>query len=490
VLRSTISTILFLAVFFGISGCEQQSDSQVAGDSFGQPTLWYVQAGATGDGRVRSSPIGSTAQLEGESNPGDIIVVLPAAVPLDNGLTLKPRQVLLGVSDGAEYPVLTNATRDVNGGNGLVLADGVRVGGIEIRDTTASGIHGKDVGDITISNVLVTNANTGNVELVSLPNVGIPLSLTHGGVTILTSQEGGTGSVTLSRIRVIDSAGMGVGAVALNGSSISLHLVDSEVRDGEMVALSLPNDYGVAAFAGGDSSTVTLDVFNSEVSGRMSPGGRNVILVADGGGEVRGLVSESVVGASGQDGVIAMTITLPASIDLAIVGSTIENAAQSNVEGTMLNLPHDEIAAGTSHVNVSIERSTIRSAGSTPYPTPTHFNVNMTGSFLSPDQPLPRGRYRLQISDSEIESSRGYGVRIGTTSVRPTVDPGLFDVLIRGTHFEGNEMADLMIGATDAQIDARENCWSSPDSESEARVVSVWPDVGGTVDVSDAVSCE
>jgi hypothetical protein len=492
VLRSIIPTILFLTVFFGTSGCEQQSDTQVAGDGLGQPMFWYVQAGATGDGRVRSSPFGSTAQLEAESRPGDIIVVLPAAVPLENGLALKPRQVLLGVRDGTEYPVLTNATEDVNGGNGLVLADGVRVEGIEIRDTIASGIHGMDVGDINVSDVLVTNADIGHVELASLPDVGIPVSITHGGVTILTSQEGRAGSLTLSNIRVLGSAGMGVGAVAVNGSNITLHLVDSEVRDGELVELSLPNDFGVAAVASGDSSTVTLAVINSEVSGRMSPGGRNVILAADGGGAVHGLVSESVVGASGQDGILVSMITLPANIDLTIVGSTIENAAQSNVEGTMSNLPHEEAAAGASHINVLIERSTIRGAGLTPYRTPTHFNVNMTGSFVSSatDQPLPRGLYRLQIMDSVIESSRGYGVRIGTTSVRPTVDPGLFDVLIRGTHFNGNETADLMIGATDARIDARENCWLSPEGKTEARVVTVWPDVGGTVDVSDTVPCE
>ena len=46
---------------------------------------WYVRA-----------PHMSLAQVEQASRPGDRIVVLPSAQPLDGGIRLKPRQQLIG----------------------------------------------------------------------------------------------------------------------------------------------------------------------------------------------------------------------------------------------------------------------------------------------------------------------------------------------------------------------------------------------------------
>ena len=221
----------------------------------------------------------------------------------------------------------------------------------------------------------------------------------------------------------------------------------------------------------------------------MSRGGRNISLQASRGGTVRGLVHESTIGASGQDGIVAAVLELPAEVYLSIIGSTIENAAQSNVEGTMLALPHDEATASASRMDIAIHRSALRGAGRTPGFEGRAYNVLMTGSRIPRGEPLPRARYRLRVTDSEIEASHAFGLRVGTPGGEEPIDPGLFDILVRGTRFHGNETADLQIGALAAEIDARQNCWLSPDGRQEARVVTTGPEVGGTVDTSNSVPC-
>ena len=129
------------------------------------PRTWFVQAGATGTGLDADSPFGSARRVEAASAPGDFIILLPGPAGLDGGLRLKPRQVLRGARDASLRPVITNTSGDVNDGVGVVLAEGVRLEGIEIRDTHASGILGEDVDDVTIADVSIQNANAGRLVL-------------------------------------------------------------------------------------------------------------------------------------------------------------------------------------------------------------------------------------------------------------------------------------------------------------------------------------
>jgi hypothetical protein len=475
-IRRCLSNTLLLLI-----GCLTGAEAQSPQGADPERRIWFVQAGANGDGSDPGSPLGSSTQVEEASRPGDIIFLLHAGLPLEHGLALKPRQVLRGLPGDDGAPVLTNAGSR-HGGIGLVLADSVRVEQLEIRSTRASGIFGADVHGVEVSDVLITDANTAHLTVPALPDP--PLS--HGGVTLLGSRAEGAATVALHRVRVLRAAGAGILALAAGGSDVTVDLRDGEIRDGVAVGGS---DFGVAAFASGPSSSVALDVLRSAVSGRMGMGGRNVIVAASSGGRARGEVRESYVGASGQDGVIAVAYQLPAEVEVMVVGSTLENAAQSNVEGTMLAFPHDQAAADASRVDVSIHRSTIRGAGRTPGFEGQSNNVLVTGSLLPPDQPLPQGPYRLRITDSEIEGSAGAGLRVGMPPGRDTIDPGQFHALVRGTRFIGNATGDVLIGAPAVEIDARDNCWLSPQGAEGVRVVTASAEWDGAVDTSNPVAC-
>jgi hypothetical protein len=500
VVKTIAAAGLYVLLLPVVSGCSGHSQSELASQPAAEEgalpggvtspdseaIVWFIQSGATGHGRDRLSPFGSTAQVEDESRPGDIVLLLPADMPLDYGLTLKPNQTLIGVvAESGKYPVLSNTAGDRNSGHGLIVADNVRVESIEIRNTHASGIYGVDASNVELSDVVVRNANTAQLTMPERPTY-LDYSLTHGGIVLLGSSKGEAASLVLTRARVFESAGLGVIAAAFEGAHVSLDLLDSEVRDGHPIDRE---DRGVYAFAHGDSSTVDLKVIRSTVSGRMSRWGRNISLQASRNATVSGIVYESSIGASGQDGINASLLELPAAIDLSIVGSTIENAAQSNVEGTMLALPHDEAAAIASQLDISIDRSTIRGAGQTPYVRAHHFNVLITGSPTPPDQPLPRGRYRLRVTDSDIEASKAVGLWVGAPWGGEPIDPGLFEILVRGTRFLENEMADVQIGASAVDIDARQNCWLSPNGHQEARVVTADPTGKSTVDTSTPAPC-
>ena len=153
-------------------------------------------------------------------------------------------------------------------------------------------------------------------------------------------------------------------------------------------------------------------------------------------------------------------------------------------------MPHDEAAARASRVDITIDRSTIRGAGRTPYVRADHFNILMTGSPTLPDQPLPRGRYRLSVIDSEIAASQEAGLWVGAPWGGEPIDPGQFEVLVRGTRFLENALADVQIGASAVAIDARQNCWLSPDGREEARVIATDPADDAGVNTSNSVPCE
>lgn len=457
--------------------------AQLSGDSGAPPRTFYVAAGADGNGLDAATPFGSTEEVETTGAPGDIIVVLPGEGILDGGLALKPGQILRGAADGSRRPVISNTTEDRNGGVGVILASGVRIEGIEIHDTYASGVFGLDVGDIAISEVSIRNANTGRGVIV--PDFLGPFP--HGGVALLTSPGTGVQRATLSGVRVTDATGMGIGIMAVEASQVTLVLNDVEVTGGAGMG---PSDYGIAVIARGSESEASLEMTRSQVRGRMTPAARNIALAAGSSGAVRGLIYESFVGESGQDGVLAVALTLPATVDVSIVGSTIEGGAQSNVEGTLLALPHEEEDLLSSSMAISIHRSTIRNAGSGPLFEEAGANVYMTGSFLPPNQPLPAGQYSLRVTDSEIEGGSAFGVALGTNESLPTADPGHFNVLLRGNRFLDNRVGDIMIGGPNARVDARENCWSSPDGAMDARVVTYWIEGAAPADTSAAISCQ
>ncbi|RHW24675.1 hypothetical protein D0Z08_23400 [Nocardioides immobilis] len=144
-----------------------------------EPTTWYVEAGArSGDGS-QDAPLGSLVEVEQLSAAGDRIVVLPAAQPLDGGIRLKPRQVLVG-------GWLTNTTTRLEG-DAVRLADGAQVRAVRITDTRRGAIYGSDVSGVSVIGNDISGQNADCVPgflippfnaPTNVPGVGIPIS--HG----------------------------------------------------------------------------------------------------------------------------------------------------------------------------------------------------------------------------------------------------------------------------------------------------------------------
>ncbi|NDY94141.1 hypothetical protein [Wenzhouxiangella limi] len=474
-------TLLVFLPLYAMCPCTVEAQQSQNSESL--PTTWYVAAGGSGDGRSPAAPFGSTEEVEKASAPGDIIVVLSRADRLGGGLALKPRQILRGFATNSRRPVITNTSEERNGGNGVVLSKDSRIEGIEIRDTHASGVFGRDVGAVALSDVSIHGANRSRGLIVENPLAPLP----HAGVALMASPESGSQTARLSRVHVVEAAGMAIGANALAGARLTLDLYDVEVIGGAGFGNA---DYGIAATANGRGSEASLQMTRSRVRGRTSPGARNVVLAASDHGTVKGLIYESFIGESGQDGVLAAALTLPATIDVSIVGSTIENGAQSNVEGTFLAFPHEPNDVADSSIAISIHRSTIRGAGQGPLFGERGSNVLLTGSFIPEGQPLVAAPYSLRITDSTIEDGSAFGLAVGSFKGLPTADPGHFDVLVRNTKFIGNRGGEIMIGAPEARLDARGNCWRSPDDESEPRVITYWVEEPAAAETSERVSCE
>jgi hypothetical protein len=463
--------------------------------------VWFAKPGGDGDGTSPARPLGSTAAIEDASQAGDIIVLLPGDVALEGGLALKPGQALFGQRDGSNRPAITNTSAARHGANGIVLADSVRISNVRVENTHASGIYGADVTGVMITCVEVARANRGPSRTAATMRlfetlcreVPVPLAacaaLPHGGIVLLSSSPGLASSVLITESAVLDAAGVGIAAVTWAGARHRLVVTDTRIEGGTEVG---GHDYGVMGMAEGASSAGRIELNRVRVVGRISRGGRNVIVYASAGATVTAWIDGSYVGDSGQDGVIAVAGLLPASATLAIRGSIIENAAQSNVEGTLLALPPiDSARVSESRISIDITGSTIRGAGAVPGFEQSASNILLIASRLTREpQPLSRGRYSRTVLNSTIEGAARFGFRIGSSaSTLKAADASDFDILLRESMVAGNGAAELSIGAANVRMDARRNCWGSSAGLEEARIVRSGSAAGVRIDASEPITC-
>jgi hypothetical protein len=190
--------------------------------------------------------------------------------------------------------------------------------------------------------------------------------------------------------------------------------------------------------------------------------------------------------------VIAVAGLLPASAELAIRGSTIENAAQTNVEGTLLALPpSDSARVGESRISIEITGSTIRGAGAVPGFQQSASNILLVASRLTREpRPLPRGRYSLTVLNSTVEGAARFGLRVGASAAMAgEADVSEFDILLRESTVAGNGAAELSIGAPNVRIDARHNCWGSAAGLGESRILRNDAAAGARIDASEPRPC-
>jgi hypothetical protein len=166
---------------------------------------WYVSAAATvGADGSRANALGSLTAVERRSRPGDTIMILPASRPLDGGIVLKPRQLLVGAGPGARI--------ENTHGDAVRLADGDTVENLTIGPANRGGIYGSNVSGVTVRGNDLSGTNTSCTtgfvvqpfKLPTLvPGVGVPFSsgLPNGWAAVMVDE-----SRARARLRIIGNS--------------------------------------------------------------------------------------------------------------------------------------------------------------------------------------------------------------------------------------------------------------------------------------------
>lgn len=448
--------------------------------------IWFVQAGAAGDGKSFASPIGSFIVLERVSSAGDTIFLLPSDSALEGGLALKAGQSLIGLTKTGRKPVITNSDLTRNAGCGIVLAGNSSVSNVRIEDTFASGIYGFNTSSIRIDGVDVQGANRSE-SFIGATYPTLPGSLPHGGMVFVHSESPAEILVTSSSIT--NTAGFGIVSVTSGSARSLLTVSHTQVEGGSRIGFF---DAGVAALVRGSAARVRLEVLDSQVWGRLSRSGRNVMVVASGGSHAVTRVERSYSGATGQDGIVMAVMQSPSEINLYIDDSIIEDAGQMNVEGSLVNLePSDPSRANEGQVTIEIKGSTIRNAGAISGFEDVAANVWLGGSQFPGNRMPAVGAYKVRITDSRIEGAGRSGLEFGDLSLLTEGQPeeSEYDVVLRGNTIINNGDAEVMIYAPRARIDARGNCWGRPEGLAEHRVAILFPVETSQLDAREPVSC-
>lgn len=449
-------------------------------------SAWFLQAGASGDGMSAASPIGSAAMFERSTRPGDTVILLSSDVAFDGGLKLKAGQTLIGVPESGRKPVITNTDSIRNGGCGIVLADDNRIWNVRIEDTAASGIYGLNISNVRIYGVEVHGANRSQ-SFVDATYPTLPGSLPHGGMVFIHSEA--SAQVQVSSSVVTDSAGFGIASVTSDSVTSRLSVSHTRVEGGSRIGFF---DAGISALVRDIATSVRLDVSDSEVRGRLSRSGRNVMVVASGGAHADARFERFWSGPTGQDGIVAAVMQSPSEINLYIGDSLIEDAGQMNIEGTLVNLPPDDPSlANQGQVSIEIEGSTIRRAGSVSGFEEVAANIWLGASQFLEDQPPAVGKFKLVVRDSRVEAAGRSGFEFGDLQLLNEGHPeqSQFEVTLRGNTIVGNGKAEVMIYAPHALIDARGNCWGQPAGLTDNRITIRSPAKAIQLDATKPIIC-
>ena len=110
---------------------------------------------------------------------------------------------------------------------------------------------------------------------------------------------------------------------------------------------------------------------------------------------------------------------LPATAEIDISNSILENGGQTNVEGTMLDFPpSDPAQANQARVSVNITGSTIRNAGAVAG-FESASNILLVSSRVTAEPvPFTHGRYSMTVQNSTIEGSKRHGIKRRRTGRR------------------------------------------------------------------------
>jgi hypothetical protein len=431
--------------------------------------VWFARGGADGDGTSAAVPIGSTAALHAVTRPGDVIILLPGKDPFDGGVALKKGQTLMGLAEGDRKPSITNTRSDQNGGNGIVLADDSKVLNVRIVHPRASGVLGVNVTGAYLLGVEVEDANQSAGFTNAEANVFGKIS--HGGILFIAAQSGKSVENRVLQCTVTNAAGVSIGSFALGGGRSRLFVSQTRALGGVFIPPLF--DIGVVALADGRTSETHLEMADATVGGRLSQQGRNVVVFATAGAKVTTRIERSKLGEAGQDGVVAVAGLVPATVNVEIRDSTIEKAGQTNIEGSILNLPaSDPARAHESIVSIDVEGSTIRNAGAVDGFRGEAQNIWLGPTVFTPG-PFAKGHYRLSVCNSTVDKALKTGIALGNegSEFKIAPDEGEYQVRLRNNTIKDNGSAEISISASNARIDARRNDWGAPEGLAEKRVL-------------------
>lgn len=457
--------------------------------------IWFVKAGAKGDGSTAESPLGSTTTLETVSGPSDLIIVLPGERSLEGGLALKKGQTLIGLPQAGQQPIITNTDTVRNDGNGLVLAGDNRIWNIRIENTYASGIIGTTVSGNRIEGVVVYGANqSGTFTTFYSPSGESP---PHGGILFLNDRSDLSIENYIMDSEIVDATAVGVASIANRNSQSRLVIHNSRVEKGNSLGRL---DIGIVCLAGGPGAESNLEIDKCVVQGRTSMGGRNITVFAAGDGRATAVVERSTLGAVGQDGVLATAHFIPAEVSVDIRECLIENAGQTNVEGTISNLAvSDPARVEDTKVSIRIENSIIRNAGigdRFEMDTLDTGNIWMGATDMAQQMdptstaPFPPGSYQLTLRNCQVNEGKDFGVGFGNTRSDLSPEKASFEVLLQDNKIMNNGPAEIMIAAPGARIDARRNCWGTSEGLPKSRIRLLGAGKLDQLDASEPLPCE
>ncbi|WP_291368482.1 hypothetical protein [Cyclobacterium sp.] len=462
--------------------------NQIIGQS--AKNVWFVQAGAEGGGRSVHHPFGTSIEIETYTKPGDIILILPSEKPLSGGLILKEGQELIGIAQpGSRNPVITNIDSSRMSGIGIILAKDSHIRNINIENTYSSGVYGKNVTGAWIDQVTISKANQ------SLTNTDFELPiygrLPHGGIVLIKTNNDNPDKNRITSTSIIDPAGVSIGFYSSAASEHLLSIQDCQVLGGSPVAP--PFDCSILSASIGEGTQSTLELMGSKVSGRMSRGGRNLIVLGSSKARSKARLFRSTSGEVGQDGVLGAVWMSPAQVSIDIEECTLEKA-MTNIEGTIMNFPSsDSTKEHESLVSINVNESLVHDARITQnYGDETVRSGNIImGSSPFTERPLPLGKYKLSVSNSRIENGRGFGLYIGLLSEerRSSPERADFEVWMRNNVIKNNGEAELILSALNADIDARQNCWNTSNGITNDRMILGDGSTYSQVNASDPIPC-
>jgi hypothetical protein len=336
--------------------------------------VWYLQAGAAGDGRS-NTPSGSPSAMSTAANlNSDIFYIFSNAGNLDGTFSLDNSQQLLG--QGVALTVnainlfsastLPTLIASAAASNGVTLANGNTVRGFNIGNCTGTAILGVNVGTLTINTLSINTTGAGlDLTGVATPTVSVVLGgLTSTGGTKNVNLVGLNGTITLANGALSGASGNafdvsgGAATITYSGTitNTTARAVNVASMTGGSVALS-------GAVTGSGSNTGINLATNTgatiSFTGLITLNGAASAFVATGGGTVSSTNTGSTIGASSAPTTTALNVT---STLIGSGGLTFVSIASNGAsKGIILNTTGQ--AAGNGGLTVTGTGSTAGSGG-------------------------------------------------------------------------------------------------------------------------------